>query len=428
MPYSIMIKNIIILYLILLFPSIYANALVGNAELVLENIQIEPPYPKKGELTIITGEVYNAGLVETDSLASIITAAYFVDGKLLFIGKIGNVKPGIGNKIEISSGPIWNAETGNHVIKIILDYHDTLNEQQDSFDNNVVEKTFSIQPIYSTKILLNASTSYVIQGEDTLLNIIISLEEFDSNKTLDNKKIILSFDKDIIHLTTDKYGTVVYTKKINSIKSFEIKSSFEGDDQYLPSDSSLIIYSIPKEVTPAMLIKITDVKKQYDFKKNSFEFLIFQDSYENLIEGISPVSTLLDSDIYLVSLPADHDYFAEVYIDGRFAFLTDKERLKENSMIIEELDVPESAEIRFRVTDEMGEPQSNVIVNNWIYSAITDEDGFTDWIKMLPTVIGNEPYVAKATFSDGHVVWSDSFLVDSGEKRVVEITQKRDKK
>jgi len=100
-----MMKNIVLLHLslILLSPFIHANAAPGNAELVLENIQIEPPYPKKGELTRITGDVYNAGLVETDSLASIITAAYFVDGKLLFIGEIGNVKPGIENKIKISS-------------------------------------------------------------------------------------------------------------------------------------------------------------------------------------------------------------------------------------------------------------------------------------------------------------------------------------
>jgi len=143
-----MIKNIVMLclFLIILFPSVYVNASPGNAELVLENIQIEPPYPKKGELTRITGEIYNAGIIETKSLASIITAAYFVDEKLLFIGEIGNVKPGIENKIKISSDPIWNAETGNHVIKIILDYHDTLNDQQDSFDNNIVEKTFSISP------------------------------------------------------------------------------------------------------------------------------------------------------------------------------------------------------------------------------------------------------------------------------------------
>jgi len=119
-PHSMMIKNIAIFYLslILLFPFVSANALPGNAELVLENIQIEPPYLKKGELTMITADVYNAGLVETDSFASIITAAYFVDGKLLFVGEIGNVKPGIGNKIKISSDLIWNAETGEKLFEL----------------------------------------------------------------------------------------------------------------------------------------------------------------------------------------------------------------------------------------------------------------------------------------------------------------------
>ncbi|NNL58887.1 MAG: carboxypeptidase regulatory-like domain-containing protein [Nitrosopumilus sp.] len=426
-----MIKNIVILYLflIILFPFMYVNALPENAELVLENIQIEPPYPKKGELTRITGEIYNAGTTETKSLASIITVAYFVDEKLLFIGEIDNVKPGIENKIKISSDPIWNAETGNHVIKIILDYHDTLNDQQDSFDNNLVEKTFSILSRHSTKMLLNSSPSYVIQNNNTLLNIVVSLEESDSNMKLDKKQIFLSFDgKDILPLTTDKDRTISFSKTVNSLKSFDIESIFEGDDQYRPSYSSLTIYSIPKEVTSAMLIDTIDIKKQYGFENSSFEFFVFQDSYENLIGNKSQNSTQLDSDVFLIPLPPNHDYFAEVYIDGRFASVTDKKNLKENSMIIEELDVRESAEIRFRVTDETGEPQGNVIVNNWIYSATTDEDGFTDWIKVLPTVIANEPYVAKATFSDSRVVWSDSFFIDSGEKRVIEITQKRDEK
>jgi len=123
----------------------------------------------------------------------------------------------------------------------------------------------------------------------------------------------------------------------------------------------------------------------------------------------------------LIPLPPKHDYFAEVYIDGRFAFVTDKEMLKENSMIIEELDMPESAEIRFRVTDEMGEPQGNAIVNNWIYSAITDEDGLTDWIKVLPTVIANEPYVAEVILPNQTTTYSNSFSVFSGERKTVNI-------
>ena len=410
------------MFLIILFPFVYVNASPGNAELVLENIQIEPPYPKKGELTRITGEIYNAGTMETKSLASIITAAYFVDEKLLFIGEIDNVKPGIKNKIKISSEPIWNAEAGNHVIKIILDYHDTLNDQQDSFDNNIVEKTFSISPRHLTKMLLNASTSYVIQNNDTVLNIVVSLEESDSNKKLDNKTIFLSFDgENNIPLTTNKDGIISFSKTVNSLRSFDIESFFEGDEQYLSSDSSLTIHSIPKEAKSAMLIKITDIKKQYNFENSSFEFLIFQDSYENLIVKKSQNSDLFDSDILLIPLPPKHDYFAEVYIDGRFTFVTDKEMLKENSVIIEELNMPESAEIRFRVTDEMGEPQGNAIVNNWIYSAITDEDGLTDWIKVLPTVIANEPYVAEVVLPNQTTTYSNSFNVLSGERKTVNI-------
>jgi hypothetical protein len=55
-------------------------------------------------------------------LASIITTAYFVDGKLLHIDDIVNVEPVIRNKIKISSEPIWKAEAGKYIIKIVIDY------------------------------------------------------------------------------------------------------------------------------------------------------------------------------------------------------------------------------------------------------------------------------------------------------------------
>ena len=399
----------------------HANALPGNAELVLENIQIEPPYPKKGELTMITGDVYNAGIMETDSLASIITAAYFVDDKLLFIDEIGNVKPGIGNKIKISSDPVWNAEVGDHNVKIIINYHVTLNDQYDSPDDNTAEKTFSISSLNPTKILLTTSSPYVIQGENTLLNISVSLkDDSDSNKPLDGKNIVLNFDGDDIYLGTDKYGTVFFSKTVNYSKALNIESHFEGDDQYLPSSSILTLHPIPKDITSAILVNIMDAKKQYNFENNFFEFLIFQDTYENLIEKISPTATLLDSDSFWISLPAEHDYFAEVYMDGRFLFLTDKKPLNENSIVVEELVIPESAEVRFRVTNELGESQSNAVVNNWIYSAITDENGFTDWIDVLPTSHANS-YVAEVFLPDEITTQSNPFDIFSGEKKTIDI-------
>jgi hypothetical protein len=62
-------------------------------------------------------------------------------------------------------------------------------------------------------------------------------------------------------------------------------------------------------------------------------------------------------------------------------------------------------------------------VDNWIYSSITSEDGLTEWIEMLPTIIPSEPYVAKATLPDGSVIWSEPFLLESEEKKIITIVK-----
>ena len=411
---------VIFLSLFILIPFMPANASPGNTELVLENIQIKHPYPINGELSTITGDVYNAGIMETDSLTSIITAAFFVDGNLLYVDEIGNIKPGIGNKITISSGPIWDAEVGEHTIKIIVDYHDTLKDQFDSPDDNVVEKVFSIKPFSSMNILLDTTPSYVREGENTLLQVLVSVVDSDSNLPLDNKKIILSLDGEEIKLTSDKNGKSSFSKTVNSFKPINVKAHFEGDDQYYPSDSSLLVYSIPKEVTSAIIMKIVDNENRFNFENNSFEFLIFQDSYENLIENISPSSTMLDSNAFLISLSPEHDYFSEVYLNGKFLFLTDIKPLKENQIIVEEVIIPQSAEIRFRIINEIGEPENNVIVNSWKYSTISDENGLTDWLRFLPSPY-DKPYDAEIILPDQKTITVYPFLVFSGERKTIEL-------
>ncbi|MCA9813453.1 MAG: carboxypeptidase regulatory-like domain-containing protein, partial [Nitrosarchaeum sp.] len=84
------------------------------------------------------------------------------------------------------------------------------------------------------------------------------------------------------------------------------------------------------------------------------------------------------------------------------------------------------AEVRFRVTDESGNPLENVTVNNWIYSTITDKDGFTEWIEVLPTITVNEPYIAKAEFLD-EVLWSKPFLIENDEKKTIHIVHRGSK-
>ena len=177
------LKNIIMLCLIaiILVPIIHAYALPGDAELVLENVSVAPLYPKTGDLVVITADVYNIGLKNTDLFTSMMTVAYFVDGNLLYIDEIGNIKPGLSNKIKITSPPIWKSEVGMHEIRVIVDYHDTLKDQYDSPLDNSINKILFIEPQKNTQILLEASPQYFLQGERTS-KITISLSDSDSNE------------------------------------------------------------------------------------------------------------------------------------------------------------------------------------------------------------------------------------------------------
>ena len=184
-----MMKTMIVLSLmvVLLIPILDVYALPGDAELVLEDVGIVPMYPKTGDLVSITADVYNAGLKNTGSIASIVTAAYFVDGNLLYVDEIGNVEPGVSNKIKITSPPIWKSEIGNHEIKVIVDYHNTLNDEYDSPLDNSINKILFIKPQKNIQILLESSPQYFLQGDKTSI-ITASLFDYDSNEFLISRK------------------------------------------------------------------------------------------------------------------------------------------------------------------------------------------------------------------------------------------------
>lgn len=294
----------------------YAYASSGDAELVLEDITIDPIYPNKGELVTITANVYNAGLKNTDFFTSIITIGYFVDEQLLYVNNINNIEPGISNKIEISSPPIWKSESGIHDIKIIVDYHDTLNDQYDSPDNNSMEKTFFIEYPKQTKILLDASPQYYIQG-NKMPTITMSLLDSDSNTPLSNQEIIFNLDDKNFTLITDKEGKLLFSSTIALHDPVTISAFFAGNGEYLSSNSSLILYQFLNGSTSYLIIKIQDLKNQHTFEDYLFEIIIFQDSYNNVFKKIQPNSTtLLDPETFWISLPPEHTL-------QKFIFLAD---------------------------------------------------------------------------------------------------------
>ena len=415
------LKNVIILCLIVVFlvPIMNAYALTGDAELVLENVNIDPMYPKMGDPIVITADVYNAGLKNTSLFTSIITAAYFVDGQLIHIHEIDNVEPGLSNKIKISSLPILNTGLESSDIKVILDYHNTLNDKYDSPINNIVEKTFFIGSLKSTNISLDVSSTYVVQGEK-MPKIIISLMESGTSESLANKKIIVNLDNDHLDLITNKDGQISISSTITSLGAINIEAYFEGDTEYSSSSSSSSIYSFTKDVTSSLVVKILDSQNQYNFEDYAFDVLIFQDSYDTLIKQIQPDSTtLLDSKTFLIPLPPNHDYFAEIYLDGRLFFVIDRDLLKENSLLVKELEIPERAAIKFEITDSEHLPVIEASIKSWIYSTLV-KNGSTDWIDVLPTNYG-EPYVVDVFLPDHGNFQSEPFLVFSGERKTIPI-------
>jgi hypothetical protein len=162
----------------------------------------------------------------------------------------------------------------------------------------------------------------------------------------------------------------------------------------------------------------------YDFENPPYTIALFQDSYENMFKIISTneydVHSMMSDNVFLTVVPANHEYIAELYYEGRFldSFQT---FFKDSAIVKKDVFIPEYGQVKFRVLDDLNEPQINVTVDNWIYSSVTSDNGMTEWIKMLPTVIPSEPYVAKATLSDGSVIWSEEFLLESEEKKVISI-------
>ncbi|HLA22894.1 MAG TPA: hypothetical protein VJZ17_05590, partial [Nitrosopumilaceae archaeon] len=149
----------------------------------------------------------------------------------------------------------------------------------------------------------------------------------------------------------------------------------------------------------------------------------FQDSYDNSYKKISTgkKGALLDTNTAWTGLSGNHYYLEEIYVKGRFFFATDWKQIPEKRVIQENIYIPETAQIRFHVTDANNKPLSHAIIKNWIYFAKTDETGSTAWIDMLPTKTKKEPYVAVGSTSDGRIIKSESFFVTSGEKKIIEI-------
>ena len=410
-------KIILFLIAMILIPISYVSAQTGDLELTLENIEITPLEPKEGDLVAITAEIHNTGKTNTGSVASIVTVAFFIDDELIDFKEIGDVKTGVRNKVKITSELTPITGVGEHTVKAIVNYHNTVREKLDLSDGNIIEKTFNIRPLNPTNIFLTTDPKYGFQNNEELIRITAILTDATTNTPLIDKKIILNLDDDKIELFTDKEGKVIFQKINNFSKTKDIKVLFEGDSQYGKSSASSNLYLFSNEIESAIIVELQDEHDQYHFTEFPLKIIIFQESYENIVKEITiDSSIMLDSKAFFVELPPNKSYFAELYFDGEFFTEINKEDLEERNFIIKEIKIPESALIRFHIINEDGLPINEGIVNIGTKSEQINE-GITEWIEVIP-IIGKQ-YVAEIILPDVDTIESHSFTIFPEERKII---------
>lgn len=397
---------------------------INSVDLILNDVWIEPENPKDGESVSIHGSVYNAGIIQTGDVSDAVTVAYIVNGEIVKVELLEHILPGIENGIHISSGPSFDAFSGNYIVTVIINYHDTLSHLRDNVENNIVQKIFKIGDVRPSLITSEIYQQYDDKTGKQQVTIHGELSNLFQEK-LSNREIIVDIGT-VLHkkIITDVNGEFSLMANIPFVNE-NIKVTIDLEDNSTLSTSSQNVYPIKlNEGESAIAFEIIPNSNMYDFENPPYTIALFQDSYENMFKIISTneydVHSMMSDNIFLTVVPANHEYIAELYYEGRFldSFQT---FFKDSTIVKKDIFIPEYGQVKFRVLDDLNEPQINVTVDNWIYSSVTSDDGMTEWIEMLPTVIPSEPYVAKATLSDGSVIWSEEFLLESEEKKVISI-------
>ena len=402
---------------------------VNSVDLILNDIWIEPANARNGEPITVHGSLYNAGIVESGKVSDAVTVGYIVNDELLEINLIENISPGIENGVEISSGPLFGAIAGNYIVTVIINYHDTLSHLRDSPDNNIVQKIFQIGNNNPSFIDSNIYQQYDIKTNKQKIKIEGELTNIFQEK-LENKNIIIDI-KDVLSegkAITDTEGKFFFETDIPFQNRLLDVNTHLKENSVITNPTQKIFPIKMSDKQSALALEIISDQEKEIFKTKSFTTVIFQDNYDKVFKKITTDNNnenIITDNFFLTVLPANHEYIIEVYVDGRLVSAF-QNYFSSNIVIKNEISVEESAQIQFKITDEQGTPQKDVIVENWIYSSVSGDDGLTDWMDVLPTFTENEPYVAKATFPNQQVVWSEPFQIGDGEKQIVHIVKRGD--
>ncbi len=369
--FSIILSSFFILTLFLLSidnTSSFAFRL-GDADPLVNNIWLEPENPEPGDVISIHSSIYNQGTQSTKEVTDVVTIGYFIDGNLVKISSLTDVRPGVENGIEISTGPIWMATSGVHTITVILNYHDTLSHLTDNFENNIMQK------------------KYYIGNEQNSLQSLISFDLFQEMIPNTPNQTVKIIGKIILPENYSKHNkprvTLEFTSEKNSIYKFSAKINQATNSFYwretIPVSNTIIpvtvsfsdsrynnspFYQQTQNLYPVSLdqneslfvLKSFDSMDSDNFKNQKYTMIIYDESYQLItkydsnqisdypikeIETIQLSASPFDKDVYAVEpnpvlststdgnflyfiLPGDKTYTFEIYSEKKLEYSASK--------------------------------------------------------------------------------------------------------
>lgn len=289
---------------------------LGDADPLINNIWLEPENPEPGDVVSIHSSIYNQGTQSTKEVTNVVTIGYFIDGNLVNISPLTDVRPGVENGIEISTGPIWMATDGVHTITVILNYHDTLSHLSDNFENNIMQKKYYVgnwENPPNSLISFDLFQETIPNTQNQIVKIIGKIILPENYSKYHTPRITLEFidekDNDKFPIMVDKETNSFYWREIMPVSNtiIPITASF-SDPRYNNS-----LYHRTQNLYPVSLnhneslfvLKSPNSIESDNFKNQKFTIAIYDESYQ-LIKKYksSQISDYPIKTIELIQLPA----------------------------------------------------------------------------------------------------------------------------
>ncbi len=438
--YSIILSSFLITMVFLLSTFTPSSAFrLGDADPLINNIWLEPSNPKPGDMISIHSSIYNQGTQSTKEVTDVVTVGYFVDGDLIKISTLADVRPGVENGIEISTGPIWMATDGIHTVTVILNYHDTLSHISDNFENNIMQKKYYVgnwQNPSRTLISFDLFQEVIPDTQNQIVKIIGKIILPESYSKYDTPRIDLKLNgkKGIIHnypVLINKETNSFYWEKIMPVSNtiIPITTSF-SDSRYNNAlyHYTLNLYPISLNPNESLLVLKLPNSEFNNFKNQKFNVVIFDESYQLItnyktsqisdypikktesiqlpaspFEKDDPVvqpnpvlSTNPDGDLLYIILSGGKSYNFEIYSENSLVYSTSK-FLQPNKILNDIIEPKNIYNVNLNQSEsllslKLADPTNYHTFRNSEFVIVVFQDSYNNLFKRISTY-GNDDLV-----------------------------------